>query len=232
MSTLDAFGFASGKRNNKVFRDKQHLNSSEICAVTTPSDALKKKQLVTAVKPAIVTDLDNKKKSTKKINPKANNTHAITKFFKPVMDVEMKEAENEEDKDEEPPIICTIRRKLSFVDNFWNVIQSEYAQAQLIDEEFDETPFMNTSKRKREDDNNNNNTMQLVKYKKLTTTIRKKKTTVVELSDIMKNFLNIQETQDKQGEEEDLSRQLRHKLSISQSNELILRITNELLYYS
>lgn len=250
MSTLDAFGFAKGKRS-KGFLNNQNVQlqqNSNICSFIPPSfdyPLIKKKPVEVFAKPVI------KKTTSKKRLTKPKTNHTITQFFSPVLDIEMKETKQQEDiVDDEPVIICTIRNKRSFIDDFWNVIQEEYAQDNLYDEEekekeeeeevvVTETNILTTTKRKREE-------TQLVPYKNLA---KKKKTIDIELSAFMKNFLNIQEKrrfthnttfnmqqnieameQDDEEDDEDLSRTLKCRLTISQSQALFLQITNELLY--
>lgn len=233
MATLDSFGFAKGKRNKTILNQNQ-----QICAFVSPSTVIKKAQI--DVKPTTTTTPLTKQQKKKRAQNLIKSNHTITKFFTPKTDVEMTEAEHDQkEKDEEVPIICTIRKKLPIIKHFWNLIQSEYTLDELVEEEpLEEEPMeISTSvKRKREDNN-----QQVIKLTK------KKKTVDLELSNFMKNFLNIQEKrrfnnnmmlelrqniktmeQDDKEDDEDLTRQIKHKLTTSQSNLLMLKITNEL----
>ncbi|KAG2207465.1 hypothetical protein INT46_007232 [Mucor plumbeus] len=215
MATLDAFLARGKKKSQSSIRETNYKH-----AFVNPFTALVKKPLPTC---------------TTSIKPVKNQNKTITQYFTPMdMDEEM----------EEPPAeICTIRKKLPVMD-LWNIMQYE----------LDQDPFYNDGLEQKDPATTQISSTALTNPISLANRRRRRqsdvdqsstnkrcKKTDHELSSIMARFLsmgtaikhhptNLDFLNEFSEEAEDLSRQVRHKQTIQESHLFVYKITQEFLY--
>ncbi|KAI9472485.1 MAG: hypothetical protein EXX96DRAFT_584330 [Benjaminiella poitrasii] len=245
MATLDSFGFSRGSKGKPVNRS----SSQQQLAFISPSTLIKqnnvsaKQQQLQVIKPVKCS------KQIRSCHPKTknNNKNTITRYFAstPSTAVTMEIDQTEE----EASVICIVRNKKPF-SNLWNDLQTEFD----LDDDEEDARLLSLDK---ENENSNKsltrkrrNNMEEVaeRQKKIKGKEQQQMAIDIDLSQFMVRSLNLnmnsqtasyfnsnsntrlnmlmQQYQQK----ESLTRVLRCKMSIEESQLLVKRIEQEFLY--